>query len=286
MSKPDFLLIGAMKCGTTTLAAQLAAQDGIFLTVPKEPNYFSDDDVYTMGPDWYAALFADAGAGDLKGEASTHYTKLPTYPQTIARAKAALDAPKLVYLIRNPVERAMSHFHHGWSRGNLSEDVVAEFAANPEFIEYGRYAMQIAPWIDAFGVEAVHLTSLEALQARPQDILSEVARFIGHPGAVSWDESRARENVSSQRPRPLPLHGLLVDNPVAAALRRALVPKSLRTWIREKRQMTERPALPATLREALEVQFAEDHAALAQLFPAADLAPSYPFLSPLKGAAE
>ena len=43
MALPDFLIIGAMKCGTTTLAAQLAAQDGLFITTPKEPNFFSDD---------------------------------------------------------------------------------------------------------------------------------------------------------------------------------------------------------------------------------------------------
>ena len=48
-ARPDFILIGAMKCGTTTLAGQLAAQDGVFITTPKEPNFFSDDAVYARG---------------------------------------------------------------------------------------------------------------------------------------------------------------------------------------------------------------------------------------------
>lgn len=279
MSGPDFLLIGAMKSGTTTLAAQLAAQDGIFITDPKEPNYFSDDDIHAHGPDWYAGLFAGAPAGALRGDASTHYTKLPTYPDTVARAKAELHAPKLVYLIRNPVTRAMSHFHHGWSRGELTEDVVAEFAAHPEFIDYGCYAMQIAPWIEAFGADAVHLTSLEAMQAEPGRVLAEVAAFIGHSGPVAWAEDRARENVSAERSRPLPFHGLLVDNPVARVLRRTLIPKSLRTAIRDSRKMTERPGLPDTLREALEVRFAEDYGALVKLFPQhGDISRSYPFI--------
>lgn len=280
MTRPDFLIIGAMKSGTTTLAAQLSEQAGIFVTVPKEPNYFSDDDIFTRGPDWYAGLFDTAAPGDLTGEASTHYTKLPTYPDTVARAKAALHAPKLVYMIRNPVARAVSHFIHEWSQGLMSDDMTAEFAQHPEFVAYGCYAMQIAPWIEAFGAEAVHLTSLEALQADPQGTLSEVAAFIGHPGPVAWIEDRARENVSAERVRELPLHRLIVANPVARFLRRRFVPKGFRERVKNARRMTERPELPETLREALETRFAEDHAALARLFPDhPHLALSYPFLA-------
>ena len=63
MTTPDYIVIGAMKCGTTTLAAQLGAQSGLFMTTPKEPNYFSDDDVFARGPDWYSALFDAAAPG-------------------------------------------------------------------------------------------------------------------------------------------------------------------------------------------------------------------------------
>ena len=279
MSGPDFLIIGAMKSGTSTLAAQLSEQAGIFVTVPKEPNYFSDDDVYGQGPDWYRGLFAAARADDLKGEASTHYTKLPTYPETISRAKAALSAPKIVYLIRNPVTRAVSHFIHEWSQGNMSDDMEAEFAAHPELVAYGSYAMQISPWIEAFGAEAVHVTSLEAMQADPQGVLEEVARFLGHSGPVAWVEARARENVSAERIRKLPLHGLLVDSKAATWLRRTLVPQGLRDRIKAARRMTDRPELHDTLREALEARFAEDHARLAALFPGnRAITLSYPFL--------
>ena len=68
MALPDFLIIGAMKCGTSTLQAQLAAQPGIFMTTPKEPNFFSDDAIYANGLGWYEDLFAGAGPDDRKGE--------------------------------------------------------------------------------------------------------------------------------------------------------------------------------------------------------------------------
>lgn len=280
MSRPDFLIIGAMKSGTSTLAAQLGAQDGLFMTVPKEPNYFSDDDVYAQGPDWYAGLFAKAPGGVLKGEASTHYTKLPTYPDTVARAQAALDAPKIIYLIRNPVIRAVSHFIHEWSQGNMSDDMEVEFAAHPELVAYGSYAMQITPWIEAFGAEAVHLTSLEAMQAAPQQVLSEVAAFLGHDGPVQWREEKARENVSAERIRKFPLHGLVVESKPATWLRRTLLPQSLRDRVKQARQMTDRPELHDTQREALEACFADDHAALQRLFPHNPaIALAYPFLN-------
>jgi hypothetical protein len=277
--RPDFLILGAMKSGTSTLAAQLSEQPGIFMSTPKEPNFFSDDAVYAQGLDWYGALFDGAAPGDLCGEASTHYTKLPTYPDTIARAHGALAAPKLIYIIRNPIDRAVSHVIHEWSQGGMGSDVVAALDTHPEIVAYGRYAMQIAPWIEAFGADAVHLTSLEAMQADPQGVLAAAAAFIGHPGPVTWVDARARENVSAERIRRLPLQGLLVDNPVAAALRRTLVPQSVRDWVKGRRQMQVRPELPAALRQSLADQFAEDHAALEALFPGHPaLRHCYPFL--------
>jgi hypothetical protein len=266
MALPDFLIVGAMKCGTSTLQAQLAAQDGIFMTTPKEPNYFSDDAVFGRGRDWYESLFDAAAPGDLKGEASTHYTKLPTHPETVARMAALLPAPKLIYLIRDPLDRAVSHYIHDWSMGVMGDDPVAAFDAHPELVAYSRYALQIAPYVERFGREAILLLRLEAMKADPRGTLDRVGAFLGREGLV-WDDSLGAQNVSAERSRRLPLHGLLVDHPVSTALRRRLVPKSVRSWIREGRRMKDRPVLPEALIRRLEGIFAEDQARLAALFP-------------------
>lgn len=279
MALPDFLIIGAMKCGTSTLQAQLAAQPGVFMTVPKEPNFFSDDDVYARGMGWYEGLFEGAAPGDLKGEASTHYTKLPTHPDTLPRLAGALDAPRLVYMIRNPIERTVSHYIHEWSTGVMSGDMDAALDQHPELVAYSRYAMQIAPWAEAFGADSIHMVSLEVMQQAPQPTLSAVGRFLGLAEAPVWQEDRARKNVSAERIRRFPLYGLLVDNPAAAALRRTLVPRGLRDALKRRLQMRERPELPSARRRELEAVFAEDYRALRALFPErGDLAASYPFL--------
>ena len=264
---PDFVVIGAMKCGTSTLQVQLAAQAGVFMTTPKEPNYFSDDDVFARGPDWYAGLFADAPTGALTGEASTHYTKLPTYPETLERMRAALPDLKLVYMIRNPVARAVSHYIHEWTERNADADAEAAFRSNTAFVDYGCYGMQIAPFIEAYGLDNVLLTSLEGVKADPDGEFARIATFLDLPEGAAWQHDLEAQNVSAARMRRLPLQGLLIDNPVAAALRRTLVPAGLRRRIREARQMDTRPEIPDDLQAQMEAAFLTDRDVLAGYFP-------------------
>lgn len=280
MTRPDYIVIGAMKCGTSTLAAQLGAQPGIFMTDPKEPNYFSDDDVFAKGPGWYSSLFDGAGASDLKGEASTHYTKRPELPHTLERMTKAVPQVRLVYMIRNPMARLVSHYIHEWSQGVLSVPLEQALQTHGPLVDYGRYGWQVAPFIEAYGSDAVLLTSLERLKSDQDGELARIAAHIGHAAPVHWVEEMAAENVSSERVRRLPLHGLIVDNPVATALRRVLVPKAIRTRIREARQMKSRPQLPAAEVPGLEARFAEDREILAGFFPGdPSLEMAYPFLS-------
>lgn len=281
MSLPDFLIIGAMKCGTSTLQNQLARQRGVFMSTPKEPNYFSNDDIFDQGQDWYEELFACAAPGDLRGEASTHYTKLPTYPQTLPRMQAVLPAPKLVYMIRNPMVRAVSHYIHEWTEGRLGSDAIEAFRQTPEIAAYGCYGMQIAPFAAAYGVDRILLTSLEQITADPDAAFAQISAFLGLPADAAWQHSLPAQNVSASRMRRLPLQGLLIDNSVATALRRALVPKSLRAWVRGQRTMTSRPDIPSDLQMRLQAEFLADRTRLADIFPghpALDLC--YPFARP------
>lgn len=269
-----------MKCGTTTLASQLGSQNGLYMTDPKEPNFFSDDDVFAKGPEWYSALFDTAAPGDVLGEASTHYTKLPTFPKVVERMSAAVPAPRLVYMIRNPVERLVSHFIHEWSQGILPRSASIETAieSHPELIDYGRYGYQIRPFVEAFGAQSILLTSLERFTLQRSLELARIAVHVGYSGPVTWEEETSAENVSAQRVRKLPFQSILVENKIATSLRRSLVPKSFRTWLRTQRMMTERPVLSIELTQRLQKLFAEDAKELASYFaddPSLELV--YPF---------
>lgn len=248
MPLPDFVIIGAMKCGTSTLAAQLGAQDGVFMSTPKEPNFFSDDDVFAKGLDWYENLFAESAAGDLKGEASTHYTKLPTHPRAAERLYADLPRAKLIYITRDPLERLISHYLHEWSMGAISTDIETALDQYPELIDYGCYERQIAPWRTLFGEDRILRLALEDMQAKPQAVLDRVAAFLDRPGAFVWQEERARENVSSERIRKFPLYDLLVESAPASALRRSLIPQSFRDVVKSRLRRRDRPELTTEVR--------------------------------------
>src|SRR4051812_12488351 len=145
-----------MKSATTTLHDQLARQDGIFMSKPKEPCFFSDDDRWARGPEWYASLFEPAAPGDLRGESSTHYTKLPTHPRTIERMQAGLGGDiRFVYVMRHPIDRLVSQYVHEWSHGIVECPIGEALDRHPELIAYSRYAMQLEPYFEAFGRDRV-----------------------------------------------------------------------------------------------------------------------------------
>lgn len=263
MRLPDFVIIGAMKCATSTLHDQLAMQPGIFLTSPKEPYFFSNEEVWKKGFDWYSSLFSGAAETDLCGESSTHYTKLPTYPQTVERMKRHIPNAKLIYVIRHPVDRLISHYIHDWSENKISESINDAIHSHADLINYSRYAMQLKPFLDAYGANQVLLVFFERLIATPQEELERICSFLGHPIAPTWHVDHAT-NVSERRLRKSALRDFVVWNSLVTKLRRSLVPKTIRELLKEPWRMKERPQVSDANRQWLESIFDEDLAELSK----------------------
>jgi hypothetical protein len=261
--RPDFIVIGAMKSATTTLHEQLARQPGFFMSRLKEPSFFSDDRIFARGWGWYAGLFEAAGPTDLCGESSTHYTKLPTYPWTVERMRRDLPRLKLIYLMRHPVDRLRSQFVHEITSGRITEDLREAVARFPELIDYSRYAMQLQPFLDAYGFENVLPVFFPRLVNDSQRELDRIGRFLGHPGGLTWDHALRPQNRGRDRLRPSPIREALVQVPVLTTLRHRVVP---RRWSRSMqrfwRARIDPPAMPADLAEELHEVFDAD---LAQL---------------------
>jgi len=268
MTLPDFVIIGAMKCGTSTLHAQLAAQPQFFMSEPKEPNFFSNDEIYAKGEGWYRGLFRKAPEGAIKGESSTHYAKLPTYPYTVERLAALIPEAKFIYVMRDPVERLISHYIHEWTQGVITCPIDEAIDAHPELVAYSRYAYQLEPFVARFGKARILPVMFEKMTAAPDAELKRIAAFLGAEGDVAWKRDLDTQNVSSERIRKFPGYSLLVDNPVATFLRRTLVPQRLRDRVKSNLQMRERPALSAARIAALDEIFERDIAALEPLIGA------------------
>jgi len=240
---PDFIIIGAMKSATSTLHNQLSAQPGIFMSTPKEPNFFSDDEIYNQGLDWYTALFSGADTEQVCGESSTHYTKLPDYPETIQRLKAAIPQPKLIYVMRHPIDRLVSHYMHQWSEGVISCDINQAIDRYPELIDYSCYGMQITPYFEAFGSKSVLPLFFEGLKANKNKTLNRVGEFIGLTEPLIWVDDLAQDNVSSQRIRRFYGYELLINSKPMAWLRKALIPQRVRDRVKQQLSMQRRPEI-------------------------------------------
>jgi len=256
---PDFAIIGAMKCGTSTLHEQLALRSGFFMSRPKEPNFFSDDPIYARGVAWYASLFAPAAPGQLCGESSTHYTKLPTFPATAERMHALLPKAKLVYVMRDPLERVVSQYLHEWSTREVEGSLEEAIAREERFVAYSCYAHQLAPWRERFGAAAILPVAFERMVAFPDEELARLCRFLGDssPEPVSWRRDLEPQNVSSQRLMESQLRDALLQ---VAPLRwlKDLLPRSLRERVKALWRPGARPVLRPDLRAHLEAQIDRD----------------------------
>lgn len=258
---PDFVLIGAMKCATTTLDLQLGRQDGVFMA-GKELGFFSDDEAFARGLDGYAEQFAAAPADAIAGEASTDYTKLPTYPHAAERLAKALPDAKLIYMIRHPVKRLVSHYVHDWTERRISEPIDRAVEVHPELVDYGRYAMQLEPYLDRVGPERILVVFFERLTAAPEEELARVGRFLGAREPLVWREEEAHANASRDRLRKSRVRDAIVWNPVSTWLRRHLLPQGVRDKVKGLWQMKERPELSPAAAERVVGRFDEDLAKL------------------------
>lgn len=266
--KPDFVIIGAMKSATSTLQEQLNALPGIYMTTPKEPNFFSNDEVFSKGVEWYSSLFDQAIQSDLKGEASTHYTKLPKYQNTVSRLKSYCPDAKLIYVMRHPVDRLVSHFVHNWSMGFIPRDAsIDESVKDYEpFSAYSLYSMQLDAWFKEFSRNAVLPVFFDRLMKEPQLELERICSFIGYQQPVMWNSELQASNVSSQRLRKLPFHSALVDSPFGSWVRQKFIPAALRDSIKQRMRLKNRPQLSEESICELEIIFDKDLSKLSGLF--------------------
>jgi hypothetical protein len=199
--RPDFLVIGAQKAGTTSLHRYLRQTEGLWLPPAKELHYF--DRHHARGPGWYRAHFPLAVADVVVGEATPFYLLDPRVP---ARAAALAPDLRLVAVLRDPVARAYSHFHHSRSVGrepltDVREAVEREpdrtdaawesFVGSagpppPEldwftYLRRGRYAPQLARWWEQFEPEQLLVLTTEDLENDPGAAVGRVRGHLGLP---------------------------------------------------------------------------------------------------------
>ena len=195
MRLPDFLGIGTQKGGTTYLHALLQHHPQIFLATPKEQHFFTLH--WQRGVQWYAKQFAAAESHQHCGEVTPYYLFHPEVPQ---RIKGQLPAVKLMVLLRDPVERALSQYFHSRRLGLEPLELEAAFAAEPQrladsaehlaagqphrshqqhsYLSRSCYEQQLARFQALFQSEQLLILRSEQLFADPTSLWPQVLRFL------------------------------------------------------------------------------------------------------------
>ena len=118
---PNLIIIGGLKCGTTSIHHYLGLHPEIQMSKPKELNFFVSELNWDLGLDWYKARF-DARF-EVRGESSPHYTNLPRFTGVAERIRQHCPDAKLIYMVRDPIKRVLSHWVHAKGAGYESGDI-------------------------------------------------------------------------------------------------------------------------------------------------------------------
>lgn len=181
---PDFLIIGAMKSGTTSLFEALERHPHVYAPQWKELQYFSRDHMFNRGEDFYRDNFVEARDDQIIGEGSTCYSRWPYYPHAAERIFERLPNIRLIYIMRHPVERAYSHYGHLMQERMVEkkgpiltfEEALEE---EKEIIDTSLYMMQIERYLSLFHREQLLLLTLDEFKTSPEALLKRTQHFLG-----------------------------------------------------------------------------------------------------------
>ena len=173
---PNLIVIGAMKCGTTSLHDYLNMHPDIFMSDPKEIDYFSGENSgKTL--DWYTSHFDT----DRKicGESSQNYSKAhyPLYAPAPKRMSELIPDAKLIYIVRDPIERYRSHILENFY-GEPPEEIESNKKMN-SYVKTGMYYYQLSAFLEYYKLTQIKVVVLEELQVNRLKVMNEIFDFLG-----------------------------------------------------------------------------------------------------------
>jgi hypothetical protein len=229
---PDFLIVGAMKSGSTTLYRDLSRSARIFLPEEKEPDTLvsHNDDVEAMVSD-YKSLFAPAPDGALLGEASTSYTKRPDYENAAQNALNVCGPNlKILYVTRDPIKRIISQYEHEFGLGLVEEPLNEALLKHDRYVAYSSYDWQIAPWREAFGDANVMQIEMEAYVKNREQYARAALEFLTIDPGPDFNLELDR-TFNSRENKPVATGGLakaIVESKFYQRSIKTAIPKDLR----------------------------------------------------------
>ncbi len=276
LSAPNFFIVGAAKAGTTSLHAYLSSHPQVFMSALKEPHYFSDFDVSPELDNFlpvirsrsdYQELFKNSDGYLAVGEASPSYL---CDPAAAERIKSAIPTAKIIVSLRNPVDRAFSHYLMDFNRGSekLPFDKALEFdlarrekgwGKSAQYLELGLYAKQVQSFLDQFGRDQVHIVLFEDLVRDTRGTMRGIARFLGIDPFAFPESAFAQVHNPFEESRGRIARTILRMRPIRVWAKK-WIPRGVRTMVRDRLLFAPKPKpqLDQNMRRSLANRFDED----------------------------
>lgn len=207
-------LIGAMKCGTTSLARALDKHPAIFTGAYKEPNFFADKGSKLADERAYLESWNLKKTFKVRDrwllDASTSYSKYPSFGDAAASIARFTKKARFIYLMRDPIARIESQLGHAHNRQEDFPGMFEEAKERPDFYQHflcvSSYASQLERYAALFGEDALLLLRFEDLIAEPEQTIGIIWPFLGleMPDVTVLEHRNARKDKKVPQTRLLP----------------------------------------------------------------------------------
>jgi hypothetical protein len=266
---PNLIIVGGLKCGTTSIHHYLGLHPQIQMSKPKELNFFVEELNWDLGLDWYASRFDDRF--EVRGESSPHYTNLPRFQGVPERIHEHCPDARLIYMVRDPIKRILSHWVHSTGAGYETREMAATLSEpDTSYMHRSMYWMQLQPYLGLFDRSQIEVITQEELQTERAETMRRAFRFAGVDEEFTSEQfDREWEKSSAKQGDKYQVMEKLVKLPGLRSFDRNFdrLPESLR-WIVEKvvhdpeKPSAPKPKLPDDLFETVRGRFGSDVAAL------------------------
>ncbi|MGH2983365.1 MAG: sulfotransferase family protein [Solirubrobacterales bacterium] len=268
---PNLIIIGGLKCGTTSIHHYLGLHPEIQMSKPKELNFFVEELNWDLGLDWYRGRFDERFS--VRGESSPHYTNLPRFQGIAERIHEHVPDARLIYMVRDPISRILSHWCHATGAGYETRPMEEALArADQGYVTRSMYWQQLQPYLELSERSQIEVITQEELQSDRERTMRRAFGFAGVDESFTseqfereWEKSSAKESERYQ------FMEKLIKLPGFRSFDRNFdrLPERMR-WMVEKvvhdpeAPPAPKPDLPDPVRDRLLALFAEDVAALQQ----------------------
>ena len=201
---PNLVVIGAQKCGTSGLHFYLDLHPEISMSEPKELNFFIGERNWPRGLEWYRAHFDPASR--VRGESSPNYTAYPHHEGVAERMHSVVPDAKLIFLVRDPLERIAAHWVHNYAKRREKGD-LRETLLHPSttYVTRSQYHLQLTQFLNHFSESQLLICDQTDLRLRRSQTLREIFAFLGVDSGFEHRRFHRERHRSSRKRRATPL---------------------------------------------------------------------------------